>query len=207
MTLDKLINLLPGSAVAIYYDWLARTIREFDITKAAEECAFLATVAHESMRFMKVEENLNYSAAALTKTWPQRFPVAVAASYQRQPEKIANRAYALRGGNGPEESGDGWRNRGAGLIQLTFENNHAACATYFKIPRDKFAAWIRTPEGACRSAGWFWKVNRIAPVARAGDFDGVCDIVNKGKRTVVVGDSIGWADRLALYEALLKAQA
>eukprot|EP01034_Spumella_vulgaris_P033660 gene33660-41528_t len=177
---------------------------EFDISSPARQAAFLATVAHESRQLAALEENLNYSADALARTWPQRFPPATAAAYARQPERIANRAYGGREGNRDEASGDGWRNRGAGAIQLTFENNHAACALHFAVPRGDIAAWLRTPVGACRSAGWFWSTNRINAWADQGDFDGVCDVVNRGKKTANIGDAIGWKDRLALYQLALE---
>lgn len=177
---------------------------EFDIGTPARQAAFLATVAHESSQLAALEENLNYSADALTRTWPQRFPPATAAAYARQPERIANRAYGGREGNRDEASGDGWRNRGTGLIQLTFENNHAACARHFGIPRADIAAWLRTPDGACRSAGWFWSINRLNAWADMRDFDGVCDVVNRGKKTAAVGDAIGWKERLAPYQVALK---
>jgi putative chitinase len=96
-----------------------------------------------------------------------------------------------------ERQAIGWRNRGAGAIQLTFENNHAACARNFGISRERIAAWLRTPEGACRSAGWFWRENGLNAWADIDDFDGVCDKVNIGKKTCLIGDSIGWGKRLA----------
>lgn len=172
---------------------------EFSIDTLSRKAAFLATVAHESGQLARFSEGLNYSADALMRTWPLRFPPATAAACARQPERIANRAYANREGNRDEASGDGWRNRGAGAIQLTFENNHAACARHFGIDRDKVAAWLRTAEGALRSAGWFWMANKLNTWADEDDFDGVCDVANRGKETLVIGDAIGWAERLAIY--------
>lgn len=186
---------------------LNAAMAEFDITTVVRQAAFLATVGHESKQLTKLEESLNYSAEALMRTWPQRFPPAVAAAYARQPERIANHAYANREGNRDEASGDGWRNRGAGAIQLTFENNHAACAKHFGIARAEVAAWLRTPAGALRSAGWFWSANRVNSWADARDFDGVCDVVNRGKKTAVIGDAIGWAERLAMYQNALQVLA
>jgi putative chitinase len=199
----QLLAIMPQARgrVDAFIEPLTVAMAEFAIGTAARQAAFLATVAHESVQLGVLEENLNYSAEALTRTWPQRFPPALALQYARQPERIANRAYANREGNGDEASGDGWRNRGAGAIQLTFENNHAACARHFGVPRADVAAWLQTPMGACRSAGWFWAVNDLNRYADARDFDGVCDMVNRGKKTVVIGDSIGWKDRVQFYEA------
>lgn len=207
LSLDQLRKIMPQAPAGAFIVPLQQTLTKFAIADGKEVAAFLATLSHESAQLTKLEENLNYSADALHKVWPQRFPPAVAAAYARQPERIANRAYADREGNGGEASGDGWRNRGAGGIQLTFENNHAAVGAYFDIERAKVAAWLRTPAGACLSAGWFWTVNHIAPLARAGDFDGVCDVVNRGKKTAAIGDSIGWAERLNAYYTTLRGLA
>ncbi|KQW96987.1 hypothetical protein ASC94_09270 [Massilia sp. Root418] len=206
MNAQQLAVIMPQARarVDLFLAPLAAAMAEFEISTPARQAAFLATVAHESRQLAALEENLNYSAEALMRTWPQRFPPATAAAYARQPERIGNRAYAGREGNRDEASGDGWRNRGAGAIQLTFENNHAACARHFVVPRGEIAAWLRTPAGACRSAAWFWSVNRVNAWADTLDFDGVCDVVNRGKKTAVVGDAIGWKERLALYQVALQ---
>ncbi|MRV72581.1 glycoside hydrolase family 19 protein [Duganella sp. FT92W] len=204
MTPRQLAVIMPRAPAAAFVPVLTAAMAEFGIDTPLDQAAFLATVAHESAQLTCLEENLNYSAEALMRTWPSRFPPATAAIYARQPERIGNRAYANREGNRDEGSGDGWRNRGAGAIQITFENGHAACARHFGIPRDQVAAWLRTPEGACRSAGWFWQTNGISAWANVGDFDGVSDKVNRGKKTAALGDSIGWKDRLAYYQTALK---
>lgn len=121
-------------------------------------------------------------------------------TYARNPRKIANKVYANRMGNGDEASGDGWTYRGAGLIQLTGKANQLACASHFGIAPEKIGVWLRTPEGASRSAAWFWDQHHLSTFALRGDFDGVCDIVNIGKKTEKIGDSIGYAGRLAKLE-------
>lgn len=206
MTLDQLYIIMPKarSKAGFFVPSLNRAMDEFGIASRLNQAAFLATVAHESLQLTALEENLNYSADALTRIWPRLFPPAIAKEYARLPARIANRAYAGREGNRDEASGDGWRNRGAGAIGLTFENNHAACGRYFGVPRDQVATWLRTPEGACRSAGWFWKRNGVGAFADTGDFDGVCDVVNRGRKTEKVGDAIGWSDRLAQYNTALE---
>lgn len=166
---------------------------------------FLANVLHESGLLDRLTEGLNYSAAGLLKTFPTRFDAASAARYERRPEAIANFVYALRNGNGDEASGDGWRYRGAGLIQLTFKNNHRAASKHFGIPLEAFGDWLRTPEGASRSAAWFWNVNGCGAFAERGDFDGVCDKINRGRKTEAEGDSIGFAHRAELLQKLERA--
>jgi putative chitinase len=207
VTLDQFYIIMPKARpnAGFFVPVLNRAMDEFGIATRLNQAAFLATVAHESAQLTMLEENLNYSAEALAKIWPRLFPPAIAREYARLPTRIANRAYANREGNGNEASGDGWRNRGAGAIGLTFENNHAACGRYFRVDRNQVGAWLRTPEGACRSAGWFWKKNGVGAFADASDFDGVCDVVNRGKKTEKVGDAIGWVDRLAHYKLTLEA--
>lgn len=206
MNIEQFSRILPLARprAGLFLPALVDTLGEFSITTVKDQAAFVATLGHESGQFGRLEENLNYSADGLHRTWPARFPPAKAAAYARQPERIANCVYADRGGNGGESSGDGWRYRGAGGIQLTFHDNHAACARYFGIPLAQIGAWLRTPEGACRSAGWFWQVNKVSSYANAGDFDGVCDMVNRGKKTAVIGDAIGWAERLDMYNTAKK---
>lgn len=204
MEYEILKEYVLESEADAFYDDLARAMEEFGIVTPRREAAFLATVIHESAGFKRLEENLNYSAEGLCKTWPARFNESNAGAYHRQPQKIANKVYANRMGNGGESSGDGWRFRGAGLIQLTFRDNYQACANYFGMALSGVPGWLRTPEGACRSAGWFWDLNNINVYADDDDFDGVCDMVNRGHRTTAVGDAVGFAHRLNLYNMLKK---
>lgn len=206
MTPDQFAAIMPKARAkaGLFAPALNGSMAEFGIVTRCDRAAFLATVAHESAQLTVLEENLNYGADALTRIWPKLFPPAVAKEYARCPMRIANRAYAGREGNRDEASGDGWRNRGAGGIGLTFENSHAACGRYFGVERAQVGAWLRTPEGACRSAGWFWKTNGVGAYAAVGDFDGVCDVVNRGKKTEKIGDSIGWADRLTQFKLALQ---
>lgn len=199
MDYEMLKEYVLESEAAAFYDELVRAMDEFGIVTPRREASFLATVIHESQGFKRLEENLNYSAEGLCKTWPSRFNPVNALNYARQPQKIANKVYANRMGNGGEASGDGWRFRGAGLIQLTFRDNHQACGNYFGITLSRVPGWLRTPEGACRSAGWFWDLNQVNEYADADDFDGVCDLVNRGHRTAAIGDAVGFAHRMNLY--------
>jgi len=157
--------------------------------------AFIAQAGHESQAFMRLTENLNYSAAGLMRTWPNRFDAETAARYEKRPEAIANRAYANRYGNGSEASGDGWKWRGRGWFQLTFKDNYMAFATSCKRALDTIPAYIMTTKGACHSAMWFYNNKKLNALADAGKIDEISERVNGGDH--------GKAERRALYNKLL----
>ena len=160
--------------------------------------AFLAQIAHESGGFNFVEEGLNYSAQALMKTWPKRFPtLAIARQYARNPQKIANKGYANRMGNGTEASGDGYKFRGRGLIQLTGKDNYMRFAKSIGKTLDETIAYLETADGAVASAAWFWDANKLNIYADKGDFTGLTRRIN--------GGTIGLADRKHHYDIALKA--
>ena len=121
MDLTKLKGHVPDSVL----EELPMIIEKFGCTTTLRLAHFLAQCAHESGGFKAVTENLNYSAEGLKKIFPKYFPGNLNESYARKPEKIANRVYGGRMGNGPEESGDGWKFRGRGYIQLTSRSNYA----------------------------------------------------------------------------------
>lgn len=205
MTLEDLLRILP-SATAKADAFLAplnAAMAEFDIDTPARQAAFIAQVGHESRQLSALEENLNYRPQALLDTFNThsrvRFTPEMAEQYGRTADHpadqrmIANIAYANRGGNGDVESGDGWRYRGAGLIQLTFRDNHEACADHFGILREQIGAWLRTPEGASRSAARYWKTNGLNELADAGDFVRITIRINGSLR--------GQPERIALWDA------
>jgi putative chitinase len=140
---------------------------------------FLGQVGVESCQFTHFEENLNYGAAALVTTWPHHFDAALAAQYARQPQRIANRAYAGRMGNGDEQSGDGWRYRGRGAIQLTGFNNYLAASQFLGIDLrgnpDLAAADARFAVSA-----WYWRTHGLNAFADAHDCAGATKAVNGG---------------------------
>ena len=168
---------------------------KWEITGGLRTAAFISQCGHESQGFTRVRENLNYSAEALTKTWPVRFPPTVAKQYARQPERIANRAYADRMGNGPEDSGDGWLHRGRGLIQLTGESMYRLfAAASGKAYYDEVTAYMETKEGAVESACWFWvKVKDLNPIADQGNVLTMTKKINGGTN--------GLDERKTLYAA------
>lgn len=204
LTLEQALNAVPKAAklrVASFLPHLIAAMKEFDISTPLRQAHFLAQVFHESGNLNAVEENLNYGAAGLMATWPSRFDAATAEKYRRQPTMIANKVYANRMGNGDEASGDGWKHRGAGLIQLTGKDNQYACAMALDVDVLQIDLWLKTEVGACRSAGWFWKEHNLSKWADKDDCDGVSDVVNLGRKTDKAGDAIGYADRKALTDA------
>lgn len=142
--------------------------------KTAERIAhFVSQAKHESNGFKSISENLNYSKEGLMKVFKKYFPDDLTAkSYARQPEKIANRVYANRIGNGDEASGDGWKYRGRGIFQLTGRANYAAFGHYIKEDIENNPDLLITPEFAVKSALWFWfknKLNEISDLGAAED--------------------------------------
>lgn len=159
--------------------------------------AALGQMSEESAAFSSVSENLNYSAAALRAEWPDHFSLADAATYARQPERIANRAYANRRGNGDEASGDGWLYRGAGLIQLTGKTNQQNFATAAGLPFKTIGDYLRTAKGAAESAVWF--LDSVGALALADGWQ--LTVLSRA----VNGGNNGLASRIALSNAALKA--
>lgn len=160
---------------------LNETCEEFAIDTPFRIAGFLSNVAHESAGFKFVKENLNYSAASLMRVWPTRFPtLEIAQRYAMQPEKIANRAYADRMGNGDEASGDGAKFLGRGLIQLTGKNNYVAYSLACNNEALQHPEIVEQPRYAAESAGWFWNVNRLNTLADAQDVQGMCRRINGG---------------------------
>ena len=151
-------------------------------------CQFLAQCGHESEEFTVTVENLNYSAAGLLATWPDRFTPETAAQYARKPEAIANKVYADRMGNGDESSGDGWKYRGGGCIQVTGHDNHEAFVSASGQP----FGYIRTMQGAAESAAWFWDLKGLNKWADKEDTVTVTHKINGGEN--------GLANRIALYQ-------
>lgn len=181
-----------------WYDALCQILPDYEINTPQRVAAFVAQCAHESGGFRFLQENLNYRATSLVKTWPRHFPTLdVAKQYERKPEKIANRAYANRMGNGDEASGDGWRYLGRGLIQLTGKNNYTFFAASVGIEdMDECAEYLKTFEGAVQSACFFWEQNNLNKWADNGD------IVTMSKR--INGGTIGMDDRIMKYNKALK---
>jgi putative chitinase len=175
-----------------WYEALCQILPDYDINTVPRVSAFLAQTAHESGNYRAIKENLNYKAASLTKVWPRYFPnMEVANAYAQQPERIANRAYANRMGNGPEESGDGWKFCGRGLIQLTGKSNYERYAQSLEISLDEASEHLTTFEGCVQSAAWFWEANNLNQWADAGDMLTLTKRIN--------GGTLGLEDRIKHY--------
>lgn len=168
---------------------LNETFAKFNITTVRQQAAFIGQCGHECGNFKVFEENLNYRAETLMKLWPKRFPtLEFAKQYEKNPKKIANSVYASRMGNRDEASGDGYRFRGRGAIQLTGHSGyfHAgqACGVDFVMDPDLVA----TPKYALMTAGWFWSTHGCNPLAENADWVGLTKKIN--------GGTIGLDDRV-----------
>lgn len=182
-TQEDIFQVFPGAKPDIV-DALVNSIdllaNEYGIDTPLKMAHFLAQTAHESGGFRLMEENLNYSADRLMAVFPKYFRNVDARSYHRQPEKIANRVYANRMGNGDEASGDGYNFRGRGLIQLTGRNNYTLFAEDNNLDLDMAVDYLTSPEGAVASAGWFWNKNDINELAEEDDVPAVTKRINGG---------------------------
>ncbi len=175
---------------------------KFGINTTARLVHFLTQVFHESGALKYVEENLNYSADGLLKTFPKYFNKSNVADYARKPQKIANRVYANRMGNGNEASGDGWKFKGRGLIQLTGRNNYKAYQNSGFCVGDLTAhpEWLTQKPGHTKSAMWFWYKTGLNSLADQDHGDGKIgeDIVTR--ITIKVNGGInGLSSRLYYY--------
>lgn len=184
---------------------LLKALESFKITTPVQQAAFLANCANETGGFTIFEENLNYSADRLVMDFPKYFPTEdMAIQYGRNPKAIGNRVYADRMGNGPESSGDGYNYRGRGDMQLTGRAAYQSLSVDTGIDFVNNPDSLIKPEHSAASAAWFWAKSGAGRYADAGDFDGVCDVVNRGHKTAAIGDSIGYVSRLR-YFAQFKA--
>ena len=186
ITAEQLKRLHIGEQ---WLDALNETFARFDISTPIRQASFIGQCGHECGSFKVLEENLNYRAETLMKLWKSRFPtIEVANEYARNPKKIANKVYASRMGNRDESSGDGYRFRGRGCIQLTGHANyfHAgqACGEDFVMNPDLVA----TPKFAAMTAGWFWSTHKLNQYADGSDFLTMTKKIN--------GGTIGLQDRI-----------
>lgn len=195
-TESKLAACFPANTQA--KDWFAslqQNLPEYQITTLARVAQWLAQVGHESGDLKWTAENLNYGAKGLQGVFGKYFPTAdLAQQYERQPQKIANRVYSSRMGNGDEASGDGWLFRGRGLIQVTGRSNYTACSqALYGDPQilQNDPDILSEPDGAVRSACWYWNSRKINAVADREDTKEATRLIN--------GGSNGLQDRVDRY--------
>src|SRR5574342_430275 len=172
---------------------LDAAMTRFEIEGPTRQAAFLAQLAHESGELRHWSESLNYSWPRLRQVFPKYFKTdAEAQAFDRQQERIANRVYGGRMGNGPEASGDGWRYRGRGPIQLTGKDNYRACGTGLGVDLLARPEMLEAPETGCLAAAWFWVKNGLNALADTGDFVAITRRIN--------GGLIGLEERRAFWE-------
>lgn len=183
----------------------------WQIDRPERMAAWLAQVGHESAGLMRLEESLNYGAEGLATTWPLRFairgadgrpipgrPNAQAQSIARKPAAIATAVYSGRLGNGDEASGDGWRYRGRGPIQITGRDNYAACGDACGLPLVDHPELLSADPGAgAASAGWFWASRGCNDLADRGAVRSITRAIN--------GGFVGLDDRIARWERARRA--
>lgn len=160
---------------------LSETFTRFQIVSPRQQAAFIGQCGHECANFRILEENLNYRAATLMKLWPKRFPTQeIANAYAGNPKKIANMVYADRMGNRNESSGDGYRFRGRGCIQLTGSTNYFNAGKALGMDFWANPDLVATPTYAALTAGWFWSTHNCNQLAEAADWVGLTKKINGG---------------------------
>ena len=187
---------LSADACAAWTVALAAPMRSSGLTTPRRIAAFLGQIAVESNGFTALEENLNYSAERLCQVWPSRFTAASAMMCDGAPKRIADTVYADRMGNGDYASGDGYRYRGRGLIQITGRTNYEALARADARAADP--DWLTTPEGAAISACWFWTQRKPSLNALADGWQ-----ITAVSRAINGGDN-GIHERIALSNAAFR---
>ena len=191
LKLDKLRGHIPDAVIAMIPD----TAAKFQINTPLRLAHFLAQCGHESGGFRVTSENLNYSADGLKRIFPKYFPGNLAESYARQPQKIASKVYGGRMGNGPESTGEGFKFRGRGYIQLTGKDNYIAFGK--SINEDLTAnPDLVSSKYALLSAAWFFSKNGLNKMADEGSSDVVVTKITKR----VNGGTIGLPDRIKHFK-------
>lgn len=178
-----MIDAVALTCIGIASSWarpLNDAMGQHEIDSPEREAMFVAQCAEESAGFSALVENLNYGPAGLLATWPKHFSPEQAVDYAHDAERIANRAYCFRNGNGDEDSGDGWRYRGRGLFQITGRGNYARCGMALGVDLIAQPELLEETTYACLSAAWFWRSNGCNELADAGNFAGITRRINGG---------------------------
>lgn len=180
-----------------WFDPFQETFARFDISTPLRQAAFIGQCGHESGSFRFLEENLNYKAERLMAVWPSRFPdMETAEKYAHNPEKLANKIYSGRMGNGNEESGDGWKYHGRGLIQLTGKDAYTLCGDSLQADLMNHPELLLGQQYAALSAGWFWRKHGLNELAESKQYETMTKRIN--------GGLTGQDDRLKRMEQALQ---
>lgn len=178
MNAEQLVEL---GIAANWLEPLKSACYRYDINTPLRQAAFIGQCAHESNKFRTLQENLNYSAQALHQKWPSRFPsIEAAQPYHRNPERIANKVYGGRMGNGTEETGEGWLYRGRGLIQLTGKLNYQLASDALLVDFVGNPDLVLQPEFAALTAAWYWNKRQLNHEADAKDYTAMTKKINGG---------------------------
>lgn len=197
ITQEQFTKLMPKNTHVL--DWvtsLNKFLPQFDINTRLRVAAFMSQTMAET-NYTTLEENLYYSAAGLLKVFPSHFTAATAPLFANRPQAIANVIYANREGNGNVASGDGYKFRGRGILQITFKSMYSIMSqSLFKDDRlVTNPDYLTTFDGAVQSSCWFWNYSNISPLADAGNIVAVSKKVNGGTN--------GLETRLADYKLCL----
>jgi len=163
-----------------WFEPFQETFARFEINTALRKAAFIGQCGHESGGFRVLEENLNYKPEALMRVWPSRFDAENVDEYAHKPEKIANKVYAGRMGNGNEESGEGWKYHGRGLIQLTGKDNYTLCGDSLQADLLHHPELLVGQQYAALSAGWFWRKHGLNELADTKQYETMTKRINGG---------------------------
>lgn len=191
---EHVAEMLKGNKnVDAWHAAMVKIFPKYGIETPNRIAGFLAQCGHESLNFTVLEENLNYKAETLEKLFSKYFSKAGrnAADYAKQPEKIANVIYASRMGNGDTASGEGYKFRGRGIIQLTGKDNYTNFGKSIGKTPDEVVEYVKTLDGALESACWYWGTRQINAACDANDITKMTKLVN--------GGTIGLEDRKKHY--------
>lgn len=195
VTPQELKQILPLCRDTLTWSRHLALAEEFGLNSPARWAAFIAQVGHESAQLTRMIENLSYSVRGLMATWPKRFPTPESTNgYARNPERLANYVYGGRLGNGPMESGEGWRYRGRGLIQVTGKANYEIAGRGLGLNLTERPAMLEIAEHAVRSAAYFWKTRGLNELADEGTEPAFREITRR-----INGGYNGYDDRAALW--------
>lgn len=196
LTVEQIQKAVPKAPLP-WVEAIVKHCPKYGIDTPHEIASFLAQTIHESSNFKRLSENLNYSSQRLMQVWPKRFPNTNSTlGVMHNPEALANRVYAKRMGNGDEASGDGWKFRGRGPIQLTGKNNYTSFATRSGIDVLTDPDLLLTPDVGIESACWFWEVNKL------DKYDDDVDARTESK--LINGGELGIKERQLLLTQIAK---